>query len=64
MGPDLLHLPKAFPLPPLGPAVLEPDLQDESAKGQATRRPCPRAAFPESPPVVGHVLGSQNHRQT
>lgn len=30
VGPDLLHLPKAFPLSPLGPPVLEPDLQDRA----------------------------------
>lgn len=30
VGPNLLHLPKAFPLPPLGPPVLEPDLQDRA----------------------------------
>lgn len=27
VGPDLLHLPKALPLSPLGPPVLEPNLQ-------------------------------------
>ena len=30
VGPDLLHLPKALPLSPLGPPVLEPNLQDKA----------------------------------
>lgn len=30
VGSDLLHLPEALPLPPLGPPVLEPDLQDKA----------------------------------
>lgn len=30
VGPNLLHLPETFPLPPLGPPVLEPDLQDKA----------------------------------
>lgn len=30
VGSNLLHLPKALPLPPLGPPVLEPDLQDKA----------------------------------
>lgn len=37
VGSNLLHLPKALPLSPLGSAVLEPDLQDKAAgcRGQA-----------------------------
>lgn len=31
VGSDLLHLPKALPLSPLGPPVLEPNLQDKAA---------------------------------
>lgn len=30
VGSNLLHLPKTLPLPPLGPPVLEPDLQDRA----------------------------------
>lgn len=30
VGSDLLHLPKTLPLPPLGPPVLEPDLQERA----------------------------------
>jgi hypothetical protein len=30
VGPNLLHLPEALPLPPLGSAVLEPDLPDKA----------------------------------
>lgn len=38
VGSNLLHLPKTLPLPPLGPSVLEPDLQDEEADVTRVRR--------------------------
>lgn len=30
VGSDLLHLPKTLPLPPLGPSILEPDLEEKA----------------------------------
>ena len=50
VGPNLLHLPKAFPLPPLGPPVLEPDLQSRERQGSVPLRPGRRSA--RSPPLA------------
>lgn len=53
VGSDLLHLPETLPLPPLGPPVLEPDLQ-EKAVITGVR---PQAGGTSQPPEPQQAVG-------
>lgn len=53
VGSNLLHLPETLPLPPLGPPVLEPDLQDRAdvagVRPEPEASPSAAQASPSSP---------------